>query len=293
MHDQFEHSAIYNKIVNELPEFGALVSQIGTSNFNCSFLSFFKRFVDINNLVVNYFPHNKPPQCLIPSGKEEDLEFMLQIADLYVGEYYKNDPNKSICDTTIRSNSVKQLLIDRNDVEDETFRSLFFDSVNISEELIFAERFMNGSIHISFHRSPEFEKFNEVDISYFKKLSPFAVSCVLRHFVFSNTAKKSIDRKEKLVFVRDLLSSKATDLSSRELDVCSRIILGYSTVGIALELGIKECTVATMRKRSYKKMGICSQNELFERCLDEFVGRQNVMKRELSDIHNTPVYQAG
>ena len=287
MHNQLGHFAICDKIVNGLPEFGTLVGQIGTSNFNRTFLDFFKHFVDIDNLVVYYFPHKKAPQCLIPTGKEENAELMLQIADLYVSEYYKYDPNKSIWGANLRSRSAKHLLINRDEVEDETYRSLFFDSTNLLEELIFAERFLNGSIHIGFHRSPDFKRFDEVDISYFKYLSSFGIACLLRHFVFSNTAKKSIGRQEKLVFIRDLLSSKAPDLSLRELDVCSRIVLGYSTLGIALELGLKECSVATMRKRGYRKMGICSQNELFEHCLDEFVRRQNVLNSALSDFKDT------
>ena len=54
-------------------------------------------------------------------------------------------------------------------------------------------------------------------------------------------------------------------LSRREAEVCAHVALGYSTLAIALNLGVSVNTVATHRKRAYLKLGICSQNELFER----------------------------
>jgi DNA-binding CsgD family transcriptional regulator len=56
-------------------------------------------------------------------------------------------------------------------------------------------------------------------------------------------------------------------LTAREADVCAGILLGYSTVGLSLTLGISTNTVATHRKHAYAKLGISSQNELFARYL--------------------------
>jgi DNA-binding CsgD family transcriptional regulator len=54
-------------------------------------------------------------------------------------------------------------------------------------------------------------------------------------------------------------------LSPREAEVCAHIVLGYSTLAIGLNLGVSVNTVATHRKRAYLKLGVCSQNVLFER----------------------------
>lgn len=42
-------------------------------------------------------------------------------------------------------------------------------------------------------------------------------------------------------------------------------MLGYSTLAFGLRLGVSLNTVATHRRRAYLKLGVCSQNELFER----------------------------
>ena len=72
-------------------------------------------------------------------------------------------------------------------------------------------------------------------------------------------------RGETLAYLREVLLSEPHLLSPREAEVCAGIILGYTTVGISLNCGISINTVATHRKRAYRKLGISSQNELFSR----------------------------
>ncbi|PVX85882.1 helix-turn-helix domain-containing protein [Paraburkholderia unamae] len=52
-------------------------------------------------------------------------------------------------------------------------------------------------------------------------------------------------------------------LTTRERTVCVGILTGYTSEGIALNLGISINSVLTYRKRVYEKLGITSQNELF------------------------------
>jgi DNA-binding CsgD family transcriptional regulator len=73
------------------------------------------------------------------------------------------------------------------------------------------------------------------------------------------------NRAQLLAHLRDVLLNEPQHLSPREAEVCAGIILGYTTLGISLNFGISLNTVATHRKRAYRKLGICSQNELFSR----------------------------
>ena len=57
-------------------------------------------------------------------------------------------------------------------------------------------------------------------------------------------------------------------LSPREAEICAMILVGYTTLGISLNLEISINTVATHRKRAYKKLGIATQNELFCKCFE-------------------------
>lgn len=59
----------------------------------------------------------------------------------------------------------------------------------------------------------------------------------------------------------------ASQLTPREHDVVRCLLRGESTRGAAGVLGIAETTVALHRKRSYAKLGVSSQGQLFSRFL--------------------------
>lgn len=54
----------------------------------------------------------------------------------------------------------------------------------------------------------------------------------------------------------------AAKLSERERQVCSRILAGHTTSEIASELGIRESTVVTYRRRAYERLNIHCRREL-------------------------------
>jgi DNA-binding NarL/FixJ family response regulator len=58
------------------------------------------------------------------------------------------------------------------------------------------------------------------------------------------------------------LAAIAPSLPARELDVCTSIVNGVTSEGIALALNVSINTVFTYRKRAYARLGISSQNEL-------------------------------
>jgi DNA-binding CsgD family transcriptional regulator len=68
---------------------------------------------------------------------------------------------------------------------------------------------------------------------------------------------------ETLWHYRRLLIALDRGLTPREIDVCARALLGMTAEGTALDLDIKKSSVVTYRKRSYERLGISSQHELF------------------------------
>lgn len=79
--------------------------------------------------------------------------------------------------------------------------------------------------------------------------------------------------------VRDL----GARLSDREVQVCARALLGKTGEGIALDLNVKETTIATLRKRAYAKLGISTLNELFALCLSREAGARPIGVQPLHD----------
>ena len=66
-----------------------------------------------------------------------------------------------------------------------------------------------------------------------------------------------------------LISKKITPfarLTVREAELCERILTGYTSTGISLDLGMATSSVNTYW-RAYDKLRIAMQNELFSLCL--------------------------
>jgi DNA-binding CsgD family transcriptional regulator len=72
-------------------------------------------------------------------------------------------------------------------------------------------------------------------------------------------------KEDGLEVYRRRLVALDCGLTSRELDVCARSLLGMTAEGIALDLNIKPSSVITYRKRAYERLHISSRYELFRR----------------------------
>jgi DNA-binding CsgD family transcriptional regulator len=64
---------------------------------------------------------------------------------------------------------------------------------------------------------------------------------------------------------RDALQGLCPDLTARELDTCSGLLLGLTYDGIAASMRVSLSTVKTYRARAFDKLGIHSRSALFAR----------------------------
>jgi DNA-binding CsgD family transcriptional regulator len=64
-----------------------------------------------------------------------------------------------------------------------------------------------------------------------------------------------------------MLESLNAGLTRRERQVCAHALAGLTVAGIAVTLGVKDSTVATLRRRAYAKLGVLSLSALFARCV--------------------------
>jgi DNA-binding CsgD family transcriptional regulator len=75
------------------------------------------------------------------------------------------------------------------------------------------------------------------------------------------------DRGDRISGLAARLNVRDGRLTVRESDVLSRVMLGVSSEGIALDLGIGLNSVLTYRKHACARLGVSSQVELFALCI--------------------------
>lgn len=84
---------------------------------------------------------------------------------------------------------------------------------------------------------------------------------VLRHYIVGSQAFQ-YSAEARVSGLRHRDAGAFGKLSPREAAVCDKLVQGVSVSGTALELGVSENTVRTLRQRSYRKLGVHSAGQI-------------------------------
>lgn len=260
-----------------------IVDAIGKDGFCDSLSKFCEESVNAAEVALFYFPANDNPRCL-----STDVTVHEAVVD-YIGGAYRKDANFKRLSSRLRGQNEFAIgSLHMKQISDPGYSNQFYKRTGVEKKLSVVARIDNGLVYGNFYRRPDQPDFYKQDILRLQALWYFCLSCIRQHVRFASVSVPDFtDRQDRLAIVRKFLHVEG--LSRREADVASRIVLGYSTTAIALDLEIAENTVSTLRRRAYEKLGICSQNQLFEICFR----RINDVLRGIPDEHYDRFMQEG
>ncbi len=112
------------------------------------------------------------------------------------------------------------------------------------------------------HQGP----FSDDEVSGLADLAPLLLSTVQRHVSLSAAPPASATARGPTAAPterRSALARRCPALTERELDVCERLLRGWSYDGIAADLGLSLATVKTYRARAFDRLGLHFKSELF------------------------------
>jgi DNA-binding CsgD family transcriptional regulator len=261
----------------DVDRFGGLIESIGSPAFGAQYFDLFSAGLGIDQCTVFAFRGEKPPDPLVLEGKSLKMR---QIAHALASEYmagaFTQDPNVPL-GRKLQSPTVHCLRAD--EVPNLTYRLRFYDQPRLAHELVVLGQSDDVLYYSSFYRTDRRAVFKPSELEMVTGMAGLALKALHRHLELlgaaglqgwktaaNANAVPGHDRRREMVFhLRDVLLTEPYALSPREAEVCAGIILGYTTLGISLNFGISINTVASHRKRAYRKLGVCSQNELFSR----------------------------
>jgi len=260
-----------------------IVDAIGKDMF-CDLVSeFCEDSVNAAEVALFYFPVNDEPRCLSTDVKVHDAVVE------YVEGAYRRDANFKRLSSQVGAQSDFAIgSLHMKQISNPVYSEQFYKRTGVEKKLSLVAQLDGGLVYGNFYRRPNQADFNRQDMHRLQTVWNFCLSCFRQHVRFASISVPDFtDRQARLAVVRKFLHVEG--LSRREADVTSRIVLGYSTTAIALDLEIAENTVSTLRRRAYEKLGICSQNELFEICFR----RMNDVLRGIPDEHYDKFMQEG
>lgn len=254
---------------NSIKFVGDLVESLGSQSFDGCFFRFYDEVIGIAQCTVFDFPKNGEVRIILAVGKNISFDKSAKsLAYDYVNGFYRGDPYlNELTDEEFNEHPAWNK-VEPSAIEDSQYRTKFYDQPNLAHELVLLFKDKRHSLTASLYRSSsqgDFTVEEEVRAGFYIDLS---LRLLNKHIgmlqpIFDNTKAASDSRHHQVL---EILAR--CNLSPREAEVCAMILLGYTTIGIGLNLNISTNTVATHRKRAYAKLGIASQNELFCRCFD-------------------------
>jgi DNA-binding CsgD family transcriptional regulator len=95
----------------------------------------------------------------------------------------------------------------------------------------------------------------------FASRSALLVAAHAKHIELLDARESAVRALASISQIEECLTGSSV-LTSREIEVCSRIIYGLSTLGIAVDLSLGEETVRTYRKRAYQRLALGTERQL-------------------------------
>lgn len=139
-------------------------------------------------------------------------------------------------------------------------RDAIYRRHHLLERLSVATHDADGSVlAVNLYHHEHQGPFSAAEHERFATLAPLVLAAVRRHVALDEAARPPpLDGRARL-------AAACPALTARELDVCERLLRGWSHDGIAADLGLSLATVKTYRARAFDRLGLHFRSELFAR----------------------------
>ena len=252
---------------------------IGTPVFESCLLKLLNKVTPVDHCVVFTFGEGGTGH-LFTHGRMR-VEEAQQLADDYVRNFHEQDPNFSQLSGATRGCEDCLIPLAADADVDAAYQNHFFDRHDLIDKASTIGKLEQGSVYCNFYRMGRSGPYSDKDWQLLESILPLITTLISTHYriLQLSPADKQEQYRNARSLVHNIISknvSPFSQLTPREREVCERILLGYTSVGIGLDLNIAQSSVVTYRRRAYEKLDISTQNELFTLCLtaSQYVDQQ-------------------
>ncbi len=152
------------------------------------------------------------------------------------------------------------LRMNAEDAPNADHREIIYRRHRVLERLSVAQIEDDGSLlAVNLYHHEHQGRFSGSEMQSFDAIAPVLLASVRRHIALAH-------REAALpASARQLLHEACPALTPRELDVCERLLRGWSYDGVAADMELSVATVKTYRARAFDRLGIHFRSELFAR----------------------------
>lgn len=243
-----------------------LINFIGNDDFGDGFFHAMDEMLPIDHCTVFVFEHDEITPLVAQAHCAQTRRKVQMLARSYVLAGHRRDP---IWKTAISNGVNRPFVVIPSAVNDAAYRREFYDSPNVFEEVALCSQREGRLVYVAYYREKQKGHFNTDEVDCLSACGQAVMAVLAKQADISRRLggqairPQPLTRDQLLKKVHSVILEDAPQLTRREAEICAGIILGYTVLGLSLNLGISINTVATHRKRAYAKLKVSSQNELF------------------------------
>lgn len=192
-------------------------------------------------------------------------------AEGYCATYFRDDPLFDVLGTDT-PDGFYTMQIAAEGIRNARFRSSCFIRPEYCEKLTLARKEGDTLLVLTLFATTANGPFSPDQIGELSQLGPLLLPLLLLHTRLSGEEHRF--RQVSAAEMEDCVSWAFPELTKREVAVCARSILGVTAEGIALDLGIKQTSVLTYRRRAYARLNVSSINQLSSMLIQSSAARQ-------------------
>ena len=245
-----------------MPHLSRLINDLGTPAFTSGLFGLFNDISTVEHCGVYVLNARTLQKCagISQDGSTKSSDFV----DLYIDTgYWLADPTMEMIGSEALTHHSYLVEVDTTSVGGMRFREELFLSQKMHHRLMVCLKTDEGIAVLDLVRSSRHGPYGRDRIGIYGSATEVLLPLIIKHFrVLNDPWSVGSDIFRDLVAIEERLAAKEVHLPLRERQVAAHILYGQSSLGISIDLGIAEETVATYRKRLYSRLQISSQQEL-------------------------------
>jgi DNA-binding CsgD family transcriptional regulator len=249
-----------------------LISSIGQADFPARALAFIDAQVVADHVALLVFDEELVPRFAGAASRSEGKAALLAGRIYERGMFYRFDPSRGRLRAGSAADDVILFRIAASDIPDATYRSSIYGRFGIVERVSLLRRVLGRWMLMNVYRNRTNGQFEPTAMAKLTDMAPLLIACAGKHVSITAAPVAPAARSGSAASFESMLKSLDARLTERERQVCAHALGGVTVAGIASLLGVKESTVATLRRRAYAKLGISNLNSLFALCVAQLGG---------------------
>ena len=230
----------------------ALVDATGSGALGNVILAAADSEIGVDEVYAYWLEEHAAPVRIASSGK---VGSSLSRAALHADRFHAIDPLRSLALSVADGAPMRFGRVATADIQNAIYRRECYERPGFREKLSFIGR--RGSRHyvLSFYRNRDRRT---APIGALDELAQLAFPLLRKHADLCG----SDSNLPLAARVERRLTTGYPGLTRREREVCARTLIGMTAEAIAVDLGIRQTTVLTYRRRAYERYGISTAHEM-------------------------------